>query len=298
MSQTKGATNPVGRVRHKGDGAKGRQGSASKGRKPAKKVLMAPEAADLGSDTKRRTMVKGPDIRHVYRAGAIPKESSNGLLKNIALFSSLTDKELHEIRTHIVLREFKKNQMILHEEDTSEFMYVIVHGKVKISRAGKEGKEMVLSMHGSGEFFGEMSLIDGKTVPASVSAVEDSLVAIISKDHFYSLLYSQQKVLENLLKIFCSRLRESWQRIQMLNFNDAAQRIKMLFLMLAENYGEKTADGTTLHIKLIHQDIADMTGLTRETVTRVLDKWKRGGEIAISKNKHIHLYPDFESIQL
>jgi CRP/FNR family transcriptional regulator len=288
----------VAPTRHKGNANRESHRSASKVRKPEGKVLVASGSVGPGSDAKLRKTVKGPDIGHARRAGTVPKESSNGLLKDIALFSSLTDKELHQIRTHIVLKEFKKNRMILHEEDTSEFMYIIVRGKVKISRAGKEGKEMVLSMHGSGEFFGEMSLIDGKTVPASVSAVEDSLVAIISKDHFYSLLYSQQKVLENLLKIFCSRLRESWKRIQMLNFNDAAQRIKMLFLMLSENYGKKTAEGTTLQIKLIHQDIADMTGLTRETVTRVLDKWKRGGEITINKNKHIHLYPDFESIQL
>jgi CRP/FNR family transcriptional regulator len=68
--------------------------------------------------------------------------------------------------------------------------------------------------------------------------------------------------------------------------------------MFAEDYGEKMTDGTTLHIRLIHQDIADMTGLTRETVTRVLDRWKKSGEIRIGKNRLIHLTPEFESIPL
>jgi CRP/FNR family transcriptional regulator len=236
----------VASIRQKGNGTKEKHG-ASKVHKPVRNVLMTSAAAGSGHEIKLRKMVKGPDGRLARSAGAVHhKERSNGLLKHIALFSSLTDKELHQIRTHIVLKEFDKNQTILHEEDTSEFMYIIVRGKVKISRTGKEGKEMVLSMHGSGEFFGEMSLIDGKTSPASVSAVEGSLVAIISKHHFYSLLYSQHKVLENLLKILCARLRESWKRIQMLNFSDAAQRIKMLFLMLSEDYGEKTAEGITL----------------------------------------------------
>ena len=93
------------------------------------------------------------------------------------------------------------------------------------------------------------------------------------------MIYSQKKVLDNLLQSLSSRLRESWQRIQMLNFNDAAQRIKMLFRMLAETYGKETPRGMLLSIKLIHQDIADMTGLTRETVTRVLDKLQKAGEI-------------------
>ena len=103
-------------------------------------------------------------------------------------------------------------------------------------------------------------------------------------------------MLENLLQLFCSRIRESLKKIQILNFNNAAQRIKMLFLMLSETYGEKTEKGTILKIKLIHQDIADMVGLTREKVTRILDMWQRGGVIEILKNRHILLRPEFVSI--
>jgi CRP/FNR family cyclic AMP-dependent transcriptional regulator len=220
------------------------------------------------------------------------------LLKRIRLFDSLTEQDLSDLSSKVMLREFKKNHVILHEEDTNSFMYIIVHGKVKIYQIGNQGKEMILSVHGAGEFFGEMSLIDGKTDPATVAAMEHSVIAIISRIDFYFLLHSQKKMLENLLELLCSRLRESWKKIQMLNFNDAAQRIKMLLLILSEDYGEKTPSGTTLRIKLIHQNVADMTGLTRETVTRVLDKWKKTGEIRITKDKFIHLNQEFESIQL
>jgi len=225
-------------------------------------------------------------------------ENRANLLKRIRLFRSLTDKELFDLSPKVILREFKKNHVILHEEDTNSFMYIIVHGKVKIYQIGNQGREMILSVHGAGEFFGEMSLIDGKTDPATVAAMEHSMIAIISRNDFYSLLHSQKKMLENLLEILCSRLRESWKKIQMLNFNDASQRVKMLLLILSEDHGEKTQSGTTLRIKLIHQNVADMTGLTRETVTRVLDKWKKTGEIRITKDKFIHLNPEFESIQL
>ena len=224
--------------------------------------------------------------------------ADNGILKDIALFASVAEDELHQIRKHIILRDYGKHQTILHEEETSEFMYIIIKGKVKISRTGRDGKEAILSMHGSGEFFGELSLIDGRTTPASVIAVEHSTVAIISKSHFYSLIYTQRKVLENLLKILCSRLRESWQKIEMLNFNDASQRLKMLLNMLSETYGEKTREGMVLRVRLIHQDMADMTGLTRETVTRVLDKWKKSGEIDILRSKYIRLNQEFYSIEL
>ena len=217
-------------------------------------------------------------------------------LKKIALFSTLTADELRQVQDKVIIKKFKKNEIILHEENTSDYMYIILDGEAKVVQTTNDGKEILISVHQSGDFFGELSLIDGKTSPAAVIATKDSITAIISQQEFYSLLFSQAKVLKNLLRILCSRLRESMKKIQLLNFKNAAQRIKMLFLMLSENYGEKTEEGTILKIRLIHQNIADMTGLTRETVTRVLDKWQRGGEIEILKSKLILLRPEFESI--
>lgn len=213
-------------------------------------------------------------------------------LKNIELFSGLDEEELNQVSRKVNLKEFKKNEVILYEEDTNEFMYIVIVGKVIAVQTTEDGKEIMLAAHQSGEFFGEMSLIDGRTSPASVMATENSLVAIISKNDFFTLLTDYGKVLEKMLQILCSRLRDSWKRIHMLNFKNASQRIKMLFLTLSFDKGQKTADGVTLNIKLTHQNIGDMIGLTRETVTRVLDKWQRDGEITI-KNKFIRLNTKF-----
>ncbi len=226
----------------------------------------------------------------------VKDESQIQALKRIALFSSLTQEELHKVRGKIVFKHFLKNEIILREEHTNEFMYVILDGEAKVVQTTNEGREIIITVHQAGDFFGELTLIDGKTQPATVCATKDSATAIISRQDFYALLLSENKVLENLLQILCSRLRESMKKIQMLNFNNAAQRIKMLFLMLSESYGEKSAEGTILKIKLIHQDIADMTGLSRETVTRILDKWKKSGEIKILDSKFVLLRPEFESI--
>lgn len=214
-------------------------------------------------------------------------------LRNIQLFSSLSDEELDQVCSKVIVEEFKKNEIILHEEDTNDFMYIILLGKVKVIQTTEDGKEIILAIHKADELFGEISLIDGKTSPATVLATEDSLIAIISKNEFYSLLSNQGKVLEKFLQILCSRLRESWKRIQILNLKNSSDRIKMLFLMLSYDNGKKTPEGIILNIKLTHQNIADMAGLTRETVTRVLDKWQKSGEITILKNKFIHMKPNF-----
>jgi len=214
-------------------------------------------------------------------------------LRNIPLFSTLTDKELLQISNRVVIKEFLRNEIILQEEETTEFMYIVLFGKVKVVQITEEGKEILLAIHQSNDFFGELSLIDGRTSAATVLATKDSLVAIISKKNFYSLIFGQKKVLENLLRILCSRLRESWKRVHILNFRNAPQRIRMLFIFLSNETGKETQGGILLNDKLTHQEIADMTGLTRETVTRVLNKWRRNGQISVLKNKFVRLNPLF-----
>jgi CRP/FNR family cyclic AMP-dependent transcriptional regulator len=223
----------------------------------------------------------------------LSSKHKNDLIKRAELFSSLTNEEVDMLINKMLVKQFKKNEVILYEEDTNEYMYIILLGKVKVVRTTLDGKEIILAIHQSGSFFGEMSLIDGKTSPASVIATEDSLISIISKVDFFSIIFSQNKITRNLLHILCDRLRKSWDTIQLLNFNNAAQRTKMLFLMLADEYGEKTPEGIILNIKLTHQDISDMTGLTRETVTRVIDKFQKSKEITILKDKYIRLGNNF-----
>ena len=211
------------------------------------------------------------------------------LLQNIQLFSSLTEKELQDVAGKIRIEEFRKNEIVMREEDTNEFMYIILAGQVKVIQATEDGKEILLAIHKTHEFFGEVSLIDGKTSPATVQASEDSFIAIISRKDFHSLISAQGKVLDALLQILCGRLRDSWRRIYLLNFKHASDRVKTLFFSLSFENGSKTPDGIVLNLKLTHQEIADMTGLTRESVTRVLDKLQKEGAITVLKNKQICL---------
>ena len=224
---------------------------------------------------------------------AVNEKHKTDFIKKAQIFASLTDSEMDLIISKMAVKHFKKNETILYEEDTNAYMYIILLGKVKVVRTTEDGKEIILAIHKSGSFFGEMSLIDGKTTPASVLATEDSLIAIISKEDFFSIIFNQNKVTKNLLEILCARLRHCWNTIELLNFNNASQRAKMLFLMLSDEYGTKTPEGVILNIKLTHQDISDMTGLTRETVTRVIDKMQKNKEIVILKDKVIQLTPKF-----
>jgi CRP/FNR family transcriptional regulator len=214
-------------------------------------------------------------------------------LQKIELFSFLGAKELEDIAPRITLREFAKNEVILSEEDANFYMYAVIRGKVRVFQTAEDGKEAVLAIHGEGNFFGELSLVDGKTSPATVAATEETVVALISKKDFDALLKHQQ-FLEGLLKSFCDRLRDSWRRIQMLGMKNAEERVRTLLYLLSEEHSAvRDPDGITLGVRLTHQNIADMSGLTRETVTRVMDKWIKKGEVTLDGNRRIRLEKGF-----
>ena len=226
-----------------------------------------------------------------YKGGRPGMEQRENLA-GIPLFTDLSVEELAQMRQRISPRDFKKGEIILHEEQTNEFMYLILEGKVKVVQISEDGKETILALHAAGDFFGEMSLIDGKTVPATVIATENSHVAVVSKTDFYDLFLSHKKIVTRLLGIFCSRIRESYERIQILSFNNASARLKTLFAMLSDMYGIKTEKGVKIDIRLTHQNIADMTGITRETVTRILNKWSKDGDLTLSE-RFMYLSPEF-----
>lgn len=211
------------------------------------------------------------------------------LLRKLEIFSTLSDKELKELGPLVHLRNYAKNKLILDESDTNEYMYGVIEGEVKAFRVSEDGRETLLALRGEGKSFGELSMIDGKTAPATVSATEDSLVAVISREHFMQLLDSQKKINTKFMEILCAQLRDSLKMQEMMNQKNASERIRMLLSTLAEERGSKTDEGVVIGLKLTHQRIADMTGLTRESVTRALDKWKKSGHVEVNSSRQIVL---------
>jgi CRP/FNR family transcriptional regulator len=112
------------------------------------------------------------------------KASVDFLIRHIPFLACLTHDEVANIRNIVIERQFTKNQIILHEEETSNFFYFIYSGEVKIIQISLEGKERIIAIHKRGEYFGEMSILDGKTLPATVVAMEDTRIGLISRENF------------------------------------------------------------------------------------------------------------------
>jgi len=215
------------------------------------------------------------------------------ILKVIPLFNSFSDEELSVVQEIIIEKNYRKNSVILSEDEAKEYMYIVFSGRLKVIQISTDGKEQILVTRKKGDYFGEMSLIDGKTQPATVVAMEDSTVGLVSKNDFESIFLKNEKVLKQIIFMLCERLRESWSMLRVRSFEDAENRVRAVLTHVSSLYGIKDMRGDIIPLKMTHQEIADYASLARETVSRLISRFCQAGEIEVLENKNIVLKPSF-----
>ena len=191
-------------------------------------------------------------------------------LRNVPIFSDLSDSDLTIIGSKMVPREYSKGQMILLEESHGESFFIITSGAVKVTRVSDDGREVILAILGESDFFGEMSLLDGAGRSANIVANETSKVLTLSRRDFLDCLESFPKIAISLLEELAVRLRKSDQQIESLSLSDSEQRIGITLIRLAEEFGTIKNGNVSIKDLPFQQDIANMAGTSRETVSRTL----------------------------
>ena len=172
------------------------------------------------------------------------KEKTN-FLKQVVIFTDLSDSEMNSAAEMFKEHRYKRSEIIFVEEDTGNYMYVIKEGRVKVSRILPNGKETILTFHQAGEYFGEMSLIDGETAPATVTAVVATTIFFITR-HDFSILLEIPQVHRALLQMLCKRCREAWAQVSVLAFHHADARIRAALYHLCQKRGVETDRGTRI----------------------------------------------------
>ncbi len=211
----------------------------------------------------------------------------NELLRGVDLFSALDDTQLDVMAAMVIEKSFRKGEIILHEDDdSSQSLFIIAKGEVKVVLTAEDGREAILASLKEGEFFGEMSLLDGEPRSATVRAVEDSRLLTIRREEFLNVMRKQPDLSLTLLGEMSRRLRKSNRQISSLALMRVYGRVAATLLQLMEERGirTKTKDGKSIIIvkdKPTQQFIADMSGTTRETVSRVLNFFQKKGYIVL-----------------
>ena len=159
---------------------------------------------------------------------------------------------------------------------------MILEGKVKVTGEGQDGKEVILSFLGTGEFFGELALVDDEPRSATVTAVEPTTVLILHRTDFLSLLEENGQMMKKFMTILSKRLRHANDQIKSLALLDVLGRIAKLMLDMAEKEGVKLLDGSVVFRRPTHQEIASMVGTSRETVSRMIGELNKNRYITIS----------------
>ena len=200
---------------------------------------------------------------------------STAVLKAVPLFASFPEDQLRMLTTMVTRRSASRSTTIMAGGDATDSLYIVLSGRLKVMMSDSDGKEVILSILGPGEFFGEMGLIDDEPRSASVVTIEPCELLSISKRDFKKCLVENSEMSMAVMRGLVRRLREADRKIGSLALLDVYGRVARLLLDMAENVnGEKVVTK-----RLPKQDIAKMIGASREMVSRVMKDLQMGGYI-------------------
>lgn len=206
-------------------------------------------------------------------------------LKWVPIFSELEEETIEKIAQVGVRKSYAKENVILMEEEAGSALFVIISGKVKISRTSSDGREVILSILSESDFFGEMAILDGLTRSATVISIEESELYIIQRNQFLELLKSHPEISISLLQELTQRLRTADMKIKALTLKDAEGKVATVILQIADDYG-KIKQGLVEIEKLpLQQDLANMAGTSRETISRTLHSFAKKDLVEIEGTK-------------
>lgn len=202
-------------------------------------------------------------------------------LGSVPLFNGLDQEELQRFADLTRERFYPKGSVILFEHDPGDSLFVVRSGRVKVVLIGEDGREVILTVLGVGEHFGELSLIDDRPRSAHVIAMEDSTLLVLRREDFRMRVESSPKVAWALLSELSRRLRRADDKIGGLVLLDVPGRIARLLLDLADESG----GGEAIEKTLTHQTIAQMIGASRETVSRAMKDFQDAGWITVQRRR-------------
>lgn len=238
--------------------------------------------------------------------GKIPRPIGRGgpllspeqtLLSRVSIFQGLEERAIASLGACLTTHAVPKDAVIVGQDDPGDALFVIDRGRVKVALQGSGGREVILSMLRAGDFFGEMSLLDGQPRSANVIAVEETRLWVLSRDDFVSHLAACPSTALKILAEMSARLRRADDVIGNLALLDVYGRVARVLMELSKRDGQHTDAGVLIRERPTHQDLASMVGTSRETVSRVLSELQRQGYLSM-QGKTILLSHGFAAPEL
>lgn len=209
-------------------------------------------------------------------------------LSKVPIFASLPESELQELAGIIEVRQFSRGEVLFMEGDPVQGLFFIQSGKVQMSKVSYAGKQSILQIYSTGEVLAEAVIFSEAPYPATAEAVEPSTVYFLALAAMQEVMLRHPLIAMNVVKVLSARLRTAQERLKYLSYAKAEGRIAKLLQELAESYGRMEDSGIIVDVEMTHARLASLTGLTRETVSRVLSAW-RADKVISSEHRKIIL---------
>jgi CRP-like cAMP-binding protein len=216
-------------------------------------------------------------------------------LKKVPLLAELGPETLSRLTSLVEVREIKRREVVYLPGDPGDALFVVNGGRIKISKVTRDGKALTLTYCGPSELFGETCLVEGGPREEMAEAVENSMVTAIQREDFEELLKGNARLGFRMTQLLARRRRDLENKLETLVFRDVTSKLAELLVNLAGEYGVEDARGTLVALKITHQELANLIGSTRETVSLTLSQFKRKKFIATEGRRVI--ISDYESLR-
>jgi CRP/FNR family transcriptional regulator, cyclic AMP receptor protein len=209
-------------------------------------------------------------------------EDAERVLRRAPLFEGLDEENARGLRRQLTEVKLSRGEHLFQEGQDGDRLFVVLDGKMKLTRAAVDGRENLLGVLGPGEMFGELSLFDPRPRTSSASAVTDATLAALGHDALRRMLQDHPEVSLHMLQALARRLRRANDVVADLVFTDVPGRVAKNLLDLADRFGEQEKDGLHVHHDLTQEELAQLVGASRETVNKALADFAARGWLQIS----------------
>ncbi len=208
-------------------------------------------------------------------------------VKLIPIFSELGDTDIQELNSCLVREHYARKKEIFLEGDAPDWFYIVMSGKVKVTKISGDGREVIIEVISPCDFFGGFAVLKGFPFPANAVAMEDSEILKLSRQDLLKIIDRFPSVMYSITSSLGERTRGMHETLKNIALERVESRIAALLVKLADKAGDRVDAGeTVINMRITKQDMAEMVGTTVETAIRVMSRFRKSGLIA-EKNGRI-----------
>ena len=238
---------------------------------------------ELREETKESRLPRGSSVRGGRRSETrwYPTQSPTNSLLAIDLFSDLGEEDIQSLRREMTEQFYAKGQIIYLQEEQAQELFLLKKGRVQTYRLTTSGKRLELTTVPAGTFFGEVPLLERVTHHATAEATEDAVLGVVRRPALERMIRERPTIALRMIHELSRRIALSARRLEEFAYQSAPTRLVAELLRLQQSHPDNV-------IPITHQELGEITGLLRETVTKLLNEFKAAGLVELRRG-HIIL---------